>query len=162
MGPVPVQHLMWDRAVIRVLWLALICLWDDWNSESWRVSSHATCLPYVKLLCSSVLVRRATPAGPAQTGHGIRFLTGSIHEICLFIFSVSHIYFYCAAWAPVFTAVFYEFSQGFWWIGFVCYLTLHVIPWYDDMSHFLWKLMYVCMKPDPGISFPCCDVYQPL
>lgn len=159
MGPVPAQRLMWGRAVIRVLWLALVCLRDDGNSESWRASSHATCLPYVKLLYSSALVRRAFPGGPAQTGRGIRFLIGSIHEICLFIFSISHIHFCCASWAPVFTAVFDEFSQGFWWVSFVCYLTLHVIPWYDDMNSSLWKLMYVCMKTDPGISFPC-DVYQ--
>jgi len=77
----PALPLMWDSAVIRVLWLLLSCLQSDGKHKPWRPSSPASRLAGTGLLCSSALVHRAALAGPVQTG--IRLHVGGICKICL-------------------------------------------------------------------------------
>lgn len=84
--------------------------WEEQLLESFQ--SCFSGLSGTELLCSPALLCGAASAEPAQTSHGIRL------HIVVFVrfvshFLISHIDVCCAVWSPVFTAVFYENSQGF-------------------------------------------------
>lgn len=97
---------MWDSAVSPGGALAYSRLPPSWWKEQIleSVQPCLSSLANIELLCSSALAHGAAMALDFTLVVFVRFAS---------CFVVAHVDACCAVWSPVFTAVFYEFSQGF-------------------------------------------------